>query len=160
MPFNVENSTKMNMVGQLLRIVYTETLREEEGGTYSPSASAALSPVTSQWMVITSFQTNAEQQATMIKRANDEMNKMLADGVTAEAFNKVKGATLSQYENSIRTNEYWESMLRNYLLGYDYITNGRSAIENVTLEDINAFMKKLHGSKNDISVIMEGVPAK
>ncbi len=71
---------------------------------------------------------------------------------------RVKGAMLSQYENSVRTNSYWHNNIRLYeLLGKDLITEQRSAIENLTLEDFNAFMRTLYDGSNRIQVNMHGV---
>ena len=81
------------MIGALLRNVYTETLREEEGGTYSPHAFAYMSPVTGEWNLVYTFSTNQAQQERMISRANEELLKLLENGTNAENFNKVKEAT-------------------------------------------------------------------
>lgn len=159
-PYSIENSEKVDVVGLLLRNIFTETLREEEGGTYSPYAGATLSPITGEWTLTYTFSTNKEQQDRMITRANEELEKLLTNGTNTTAFNKVKEAEMKQYENSIRTNEYWDSMLRWYLLGVDNITNGKAAIENLTVEDINSFMKTLYNGKNRVQVIMEGVENK
>jgi len=159
-PYNVENSAKMDIVGDLLDNVFIETLREEEGGTYSPSAGAALNPNNGEWNIIYLFITNGEMQEKMIKRANVEFDKLLANGTTQEAFNKVKEATLKQYENQIRTNRYWDNNLVFYFRGIDDITGAREAIEKLTLNDINSFMRGLYNGKNRIQVIMEGAKEK
>ncbi|MDE7412357.1 MAG: insulinase family protein [Muribaculaceae bacterium] len=156
-PYSIENATKLNILGQLLSNKLLETLREEEGGTYSPSAYAYLSPMTKEWNIIYIFSTNAEMQDKMITRANEELLKLLNQGVDQEAFNKVKEATLKQYENKIRTNSYWDYNLGRYLRGINDITNGKDAITNLTLEQMNSFMKGLYDGKNRVEVIMEGV---
>ena len=156
-PYSIENARKMDVIGQLLRGVFLETLREEEGGTYSPYAGAYLSPITGEWNIIYQFSTNKEMQAKMIERANAELEKLLQNGTNAENFNKVKESMTKQYENSIRTNGYWLSQLGLYLRGVDNITNGKAAIDNLAVGDINSFMKNLYNGKNRVQVIMEGV---
>lgn len=157
LPYNIENATKVELIGSLLRAKYLETLREEEGGTYTPSAYSYMSPLTNEWVIIYKFQTNNEKAPKLIDRAYDEMIKMFNTGVTAEAFNKVKEAALSQFDNNIATNAYWSEYLSLYLRGYDDITNGRKAIETITLDDINNFMKTLYNGNNRIQITMEGV---
>lgn len=159
LPFSIENATKMQILGSLLSNIFIETLREEEGGTYTPSAAAMMSPTTGEWFIKYTFSTNAYQQARMIERANEELMKLLREGTNPEAFNKVKEAAIKQYENQIRTNSYWDNQLTFYLRGIDMITNGRSAIENLTVAEMNEFMKNLYNGKNRIQVIMEGVAA-
>jgi zinc protease len=67
---------------------------------------------------------------------------------------------MKQYEINVRNNGYWENNLLNYEKGFDDITNHKAAIENLTLEELNKFMKNLYNGKNRIEVIMEGVEAK
>lgn len=157
-PYNIENATKIDLVGDLLSNIFVETLREEEGGTYSPGAGAGMSPITGEWQILYTFSTNAEMQDKIIPRAHEELLKLLKDGTDNVRFIKVKEAAIKQYENNIRTNRYWDSNLGLYLRGIDNITNAKSALENLTSEDINKFMKTLYNDKNRIQVIMEGIP--
>lgn len=82
-----------------------------------------------------------------------EAERDFFNNYTTDQFNRVKGAMLSQYENSVRTNSYWHNNIRLYkLLGNDLITEHRSAIENLTLEDFNVFMRALYDGGNRIQV--------
>lgn len=159
-PYSIENSVKISAIGQILRMIYTETLREEMGGTYSPYAGAALNSTTGEWMILYTYQTNAEMLGKMEERANAEFLKLLNEGASEKDFNKVKEATLKQYEISVRNNGYWTNNLLFLEKGIDDITNHKSAIENLTLDELNKFMKDLYNGKNRIEVIMEGVEAK
>lgn len=159
-PYSIENAVKLSTIGQILRMVYTETLREEMGGTYSPAAGAVFNPYTGQWMIIYTYETNADMLGKMEERANAELLKLLNEGASEKDFNKVKEATMKQYEINVRNNGYWENNLLNLERGFDDITNHKAAIENLTLEDLNKFMKNLYNGKNRIEVIMEGIEAK
>lgn len=159
-PYSIENSVKLSTIGQILRMVFTETLREEMGGTYSPAAGAVLNPYTGQWMVIYTYETNAEMLGKMEERANAEFLKLLNDGAKEEDFNKVKEATMKQYEMNVRNNGYWENNLVMLEKGFDDISGHKAAIENLTLQELNKFMKNLYNGKNRIEVIMEGIESK
>lgn len=159
-PYSIENSVKLSAIGQILRMVFTETLREEMGGTYSPAAGAVLNPYTGQWMVIYTYETNAEMLGKMEERANAEFLKLLNDGAKEEDFNKVKEATMKQYEMNVRNNGYWENNLVMLEKGFDDISGHKAAIENLTLQELNKFMKNLYNGKNRIEVIMEGIESK
>ena len=156
-PYNVENLVKIDMVGDILENIFTDTLREEEGGTYSPSAYSTLNGWTGEWQIIYVFQTNDQMQDKLIKRANDELMKLLNEGADQANFNKVKEAALKQYEIKERSNNFWSNNLFRYEKGLDDITNHKAAIENLTLEQLNAFMKTLYNGKNKIEVILQGV---
>lgn len=159
-PYSIENATKISTIGQILRMIYTETLREEMGGTYSPAAGSFMNPMTGEWAVLYQYETNADMLGKMEERANAEFAKLLADGASEEHFSKVKESLMKQYEISIRQNSYWLNNIMSYQKGIDNITNNKAAIEGMTLEGLNNFMKNLYNGKNRIQVIMEGVEEK
>ncbi len=156
-PFNQKNSIMVDMVADILSNIFTDTLREEEGGTYGAGVGAALNPNDGYWALMYQFQTNKDQQQALIDRANKEFLKLLNEGATEEQFNKVKQAMLKQIEINVRTNNYWNSSLMTYLRGFDMITGYAETIESITLADLNKFMKGLYDGKNRIEVVMEGV---
>ncbi len=156
-PFNQKNSVMVEMIGDILSNIYTETLREEEGGTYGAGVGSYLNPSNGYWSLAYQFQTNKDQQQQLIDRAQAELLKLLNDGATEEQFNKVKQAMLKQLEINLRTNRYWDSNIMTYLRGFDVITDYDKIIENISLADLNNFMKTLYNGNNRIQVIMEGV---
>ncbi len=158
-PYTTENTIKVTMIGQILRSIFTDTLREEMGGTYSPAAGSSLSPFTGQWAIQYLYGTNSEMLGKMEERANAEFSKLLNDGVNDVDFNKVKEAMIKQYEISERTNAYWSNNLLLLERGFDNISGYRTALENTTLDNLNKFMKDLYNGKNRILVIMEGIEA-
>ena len=93
-----------------------------------------------------------------IKYDNIPIEYRNTDVAISDKFARAKNALLSQYENNVATNEYWHDNIRlGELLDKDYITDHRSAIENLTLEDFNTFMHHLLSEKNRIQVNMHGV---
>lgn len=157
-PYNIENDVKISLMGDILGNIFTETLREEEGGTYSPYAFGRFNPWTGYWSCNYLFQTNREAQGRLIERANKELEQLMNQGAKEADFNKAQQAMAKQYEINVRTNKYWNNNLLKYYLGVDDITNHKSAIDNVTLSDFNAFMKNLYNGKNRLNFIMTGVP--
>lgn len=156
-PNTIQNHVKTSLVGDIMKILYTETLREKEGGVYSPMVYSYYDINNSKWNLVYFLQTNEEQSARMLQLADEIFVNLLKEGATAEQFNRVKGALLSQFENAIRTNSYWHDNIRLYeLLGIDLITEHRTAIESLTIEDFNDFMCNLYDGKNRIQVNMHG----
>lgn len=157
-PNTIQNQVKTSLVGDIVKILYTEILREKEGGVYSPMVYSSYDINNDKWNLVYFLQTNEEQSPRMLQLADELFVNLLKEGATADQFNRVKGAMLSQYENSVRTNSYWHNNIRLYeLLGNDLITEHRSAIENLTLEDFNAFMRTLYDGGNRIQVNMHGI---
>ena len=159
-PYNIENSVKVELLGDILSNVYTDTLREEEGGTYSPYAYGSMNPWTGQWGITSVFQTNDQVQAKLMKRADEEFNKLLKEGADEVSFNKAREAMLKQYDIQVRKNSYWLNNLMLNERGIDDITNHKAAIEKLTRADFNKFISSLYDGKNRIQVVMTGVAEK
>lgn len=155
--YNVADNVKINLFADILDNVYTETLREEEGGTYSPYAYGSLNPYTGYWNVVSIIQTNADMQDKMINRSYEEFMKLLKNGADEVNFKKVREAAMKQYEINVRTNKYWLNNLLKLERGFDDITGHKAAIENLTLSDFNKFINGLYNGQNFIKVVMTGV---
>lgn len=156
----IQNHVKTSLIGDIVKILYTDILREKEGGVYSPMVYSYYDINNCKWNLIYFLQTNEDQSARILQLADEIFVDLLKTGATIDQFNRVKGALLSQYENSVRTNSYWHNNIRLYeLLGKDLITEHRSAIENLSLEDFNIFMRHLYNGNNRIQVNMHGIPA-
>lgn len=151
------NAIMLKFLGNVLSNVFTETLREEEGGTYSPYASTMFNPQSGEWSLFYTYSTGADKKATINKRAIDETLKLLANGTDAAHFNKVKEAAINQYNISLKKNDYWNNQLLNYVTGTSIFDGYGEALNSVTLEQFNAFMHGLYNGKNRIEVIMDGV---
>lgn len=156
-PFNISNYVNANALGDVMSIVYTASLREEEGGTYSPYAFSSLSPWSGRWQMGFWFQTNRDIQNKLITRAKKELNDVIANGAKAEDFSKVREAMKKQFEIKERSNKFWNENLVNYCAGYDVITGRGEAIDAMTLDGFNAFIKKMDVNKNVLDFVMTGV---
>ncbi len=154
---SIENRIAVSLAGSILSDTYTATLREELGGAYSPGAFGSLSE-TGIWQLVSVFDTNSEMLGKMIERAELEIDKLVNGGADAARFKKAKEAAVKQYEINVRKNGYWMNGLISSLYGYDIITGHKQALDGMTLEKLNKFMKKnMSSCKNEIRVVMEGV---
>lgn len=158
--YSIENEVKLSLLSDVLDIVYTNTLREEEGGTYSPATQAMINPFNNEWTVLYMFVTGDDSKEKLCKRAHEEFLKLLAEGTNEENFNKVKDAALNQYQINSKSNSYWQEAIYQNEMGQDVATNHEAAIKNLTLEEFNAFIKNLYNGNNRMQVIMNGVQVK
>ena len=156
--YSIENEVKLSLLSDVLDIVYTNTLREEEGGTYSPATQAMINPFNNERTVLYMFVTGDDSKEKLCKRAHEEFLKLLAEGTNEENFNKVKDAALNQYQINSKNNSYWQEAIYQNEMGQDVATNHEAAIKNLTLEEFNAFIKNLYNGNNRMQVIMNGIP--
>ncbi|MCH5241356.1 MAG: insulinase family protein [Muribaculaceae bacterium] len=161
LPFTVENDIMVDLVGDIIGNIFTDTLREEEGGTYSPAAGAVYNPNSGEWNILYMFSTNADQQAKLIERADSELMNLLQNGADEANFNKAKEAMIKQYEINSRKNAYWNEALTSQMRfpQADFINDYANTLNSITLDQFNQFMKNLYNGNNRIQVIMEGVQA-
>lgn len=159
LPYNAENDIMVDLMGDVLSNIFTETLREEEGGTYSPSVGAYYNPNNGTWNLIYYFITNADQQAKLMERANAEFMNLLQNGTDQTNFNKVKEAAVKQYEINSKKNRFWDNKLLTQLRfpNVPIIDGYEAVLQGVTLDQFNNFLKKVYNGNNRIQVVMEGV---
>lgn len=155
--YNAENHVKLNLLSDILDIVFTNTLREEEGGTYSPMTQASFNPYNKEWSLLYMFVTGADSKDKLCKRAHEELMKLLAEGANEVDFQKVKDAALNQYQINSQKNSYWSDGIFEKEMGIDFVSKHEAAIKNLTLDEFNKFIKNLYNGKNRIQVIMNGV---
>ncbi len=154
--WNVKNSIMIDLMGDVLDMVFVETLREDEGGTYGAQVSAYYNFSNNIWQLLYAYQTAEEKLDRMEARADKELEDLLHNGAKADHFNKVKEAAIKQYEINSKTNSYWESAIMSAERGYNDHEGYIETLQSLTLDEFNAFLKNVYDGKNLIEVIMVG----
>ena len=134
MEYNNRNELLMDAIGQLLRIVYTEKVREDKGGTYSVQASGNLQHhPNDEALLRIAFQTDPQKYNDLIPIVYKELEKMATEGPSQQDLDKVKAYELKVYNQVLRMNNYWEYVLYTDLYnGIDVDTDFRYIVENMT----------------------------
>ena len=157
--YNLKNIMTMSILSQVMDVVYTETIREEEGGTYGVSTGGDLSlRPKGQWSYSIQFDTNAEMAARLSDRTIAELTKVSEEGPAQETFDKVKTFMVKSYQNSIKENSYWLSQLVSYYTTGMYTADDYlPTLEKITVEDVQKLAKKIISSPDKIKIIRYGV---
>lgn len=154
--FTLKNQIMMSMLSQILDIVYTESVREKEGGTYGVGTYGSISkyPKEDAYLQIY-FDTDPAKRAKMTDIVLNELNKFTQEGPSAENLNKVKEFMLKKHKENVKENGYWVNMLDDYFwdktdmnTGYDEIVN------SITAKDLQEFTKALLDQNNRVEVSM------
>lgn len=156
MEYNNRNELLMDAIGQLLRIVYTEKVREDKGGTYSVQASGNLQHhPNDEALLRIAFQTDPQKYNDLIPIVYKELEKMATEGPSQQDLDKVKAYELKVYNQVLRMNNYWEYVLYTDLYnGIDVDTDFRYIVENMTCGDIRTTLRNLIDQNNCIEVTM------
>ena len=156
MEYNNRNELLMDAIGQLLRIVYTEKVREDKGGTYSVQVSGNLQHhPDDEALLRIAFQTDPQKYNDLIPIVYKELEKMATEGPSQQDLDKVKAYELKVYNQVLRMNNYWEYVLYTDLYnGIDVDTDFRYIVENMTCGDIRTTLRNLLDQNNCIEVTM------
>ena len=160
--YTLKNQIMMSMVSQILDIMYTESIREKEGGTYGVSAYGSLSKYPKEKAVLQIyFDTDPAKRAKMTSIILNELNQFANEGPSAENLNKVKEFKLKKHKEDIKENGYWLSVLDEYFWeNTDMNTGYEDLINSITAKDLQKFTKALLDQNNRVEVSMTSEEAK
>lgn len=154
----LEDRIKMEMFKQIMDIVYTSTIREDEGGTYGVRTSVEWLREEKQWAYIIWFDTNVQDMERLKERAIAELQQVIQNGPSETTFNKVKEYMLKADSDRLRKNGYWASQLGDLrIYGKTDILEKARIIEQQTPQTIKEYIGKLFSKTSEIEVMMRGV---
>ena len=157
MDYTLENRVVLDVLSQILRIRYTEVIREEKGGTYGVRVSGNLSRAPQEIYTINiSFDSDKEkvEKLGLLDDITIEFEKIAKAGATPEDLNKIKEFLVKQHKD-IKNNESWQHYLENYhLFGFDALSDYARIVDELNTEQIRKMAEKILNDKNRIRVIM------
>ena len=156
-PYTLEKSLQANIAGQILQMVYLKKIREEASAAYSCGAQGAMSIADDGFHIAeieAACPMKPEKKDTVIKIMNEEIQN-LARTCDADMLAKVQKYMLKQYENAVKSNAYWRSIVwRHFTMNEDNHTEYKRIIESQTPESISAFVKEFLKEANKVCVVM------
>lgn len=155
---DMKNQIQMSIFDQILDIVYTEKVREEEGGTYSVYSGGSISRYPEgQSMLQIMFDTDPD--TVRMKHLNqiilDELDSIVVNGPREGDFSKVKEYMNKSYNENLKENSYWLNILDNkYFYGEDMHTEYLKTLNGITRTDIQSFVDEFLKQGNLKTIIM------
>lgn len=155
-PYTLKNNIELSFMTQILNMVYTEEVREKEGGTYGVSCYGALKKYPKEELLMQIvFQTGPEKKEKLAGIVIDELNKISTEGPKEEHLQKAKEYMLKKYADNQKENSYWMSNLVDYFFfGIDMTKNYTDIVSSVTVADVKKFATNLLKQGNLIEVTM------
>lgn len=145
--YNLKNSLIANALGDILQLRYTETLREQEGGTYGASAFARITKRPKQEASLSvSFDCNPDKVESLVAIVHQEVLKISNGIINQDDVNKAITNYLKDRKQLKDYNRYEMSLLTNYFReGYNMNNpkNFENIVNSITAKDIQKFTKKL-----------------
>ena len=161
-PYTLKNNILLSCMTQVLDMVYTEEVREKEGGTYGVNCIGNLQKYPKEQLLMQIiFQTDPEKKDKLAGIVVDELKKLAAEGPSGVHLQKVKEYMLKKYADNQKENTYWMNNLNDYFYygGLDMTKDYTDIVNSITAKDIQKFAVDLLKQGNEIEVTMT-VPKK
>ena len=154
--YSVQKAVNLKAADFILDMIYTETLRESEGGTYGASTQVAASYQPYERATIqVFFDTNLDQQEHLRELAVEGLKKLAEEGPDDEQLLRAQENAKKNLPESRITNSWWMNAEKfNQNRGGDYDKEYEAAINNITKEGIQDALKEILKGNNFLEVVM------
>ena len=155
-PYTLKNDILLSFATQVLDMVYTEEVREKEGGTYGVNCFGDLQKYPKEQLLLQIvFQTDPAKKDKLASIVVDELKKLAAEGPSDVHLQKVKEYMLKKYADNQKENGYWMNNLNDYFYyGMDMTEGYTDIVNSITAKDIQKFVSDLLKQGNEIEVTM------
>lgn len=153
---NLRNDIMVDMLEQAMSMLYTETVREDEGGAYGVPVSASLSDYPEEIATVQiKLPTAPEKMERMTKVVYDGIEKICAEGPSENYLQKIKEYMVRSHAENLKKNGYWMSQLYTRTrYNQDYVTGYEETVQNVSVADLKELAQKIFKSGNRLVVGM------
>lgn len=161
MAYNLKNIVMLSMLKQSMQMLYTEKVREDEGGAYSVPVSGRLVDYPEKYATIQiKLPTSPDKLERMTQVIYEGIESLCTEGPSEDYLQKIREYMVRAHAEDLKDNDYWMGQLvqrtrfgRNMVDGYDDV------VRNVTVADLKALACKIFKSGNRLVVGMVTPPA-
>ena len=145
MEYNLYNDTYMEVLSDVLDIVYTKSIREEQGGTYGVGVMGSINNrPKSDFRFLIAFDTNDEVYATLMDIAKAGLKDVAENGPRQEDLSKVLENKLKKRTEELQENRFWANAIVSAERdNIDFITEYENIIKGITVESVADFAKQI-----------------
>jgi zinc protease len=149
----------LSVINGILDIVYVETVREEEGGTYDVNVSLGAQKRPEQLAEgIITFDCDPDRTANLKKIVYREIDKMVNQGPTKENLDKAVTTILNDREEARKHNSYWLGILSRYYsygINSDDPKNYENILKSFTVKDIQKLTGKMFKKADVVDLVFK-----
>lgn len=154
---NMRNDILVDMLEQAMSMLYTETVREDEGGAYGVPVSASLSEYPEEIAVVQiQLPTAPDKLDRMMQIVYDGVEKVCNEGPSEDYLQKIKEYMVRSHAENLKKNGYWMNQMVNLTrFNTDYVTGYDEAVQSITTADVKELAQKIFKSGNRLVVGMK-----
>ena len=149
--YTVKNAAIVKALGSILTERYLKSIREDGGMAYSVGAGANASFGTKETYTVQIYcpvKPQLKDEALRLVRL--DIDKIAAEGVTAEELDKVKKFELKSFNDKQRENGYWQGLIGSKVnWNKDTQKDYEKTLQGITSKDIQNFVKNVLLKQNN-----------
>lgn len=145
MEYNYRNLIYMDVLGEVMDIYYTRTIREEEGGTYGVGVYGTVNDKPKDaYMFLIAFDTNLDMYEKLMGKVRDGLNDVATNGPAQEDLSKVVENLYKKRAENKEENSFWISAMSDFVEDNINIDAEFDAIvKSITPQTIADFAKEV-----------------
>jgi len=153
----LRNDILVDMLQQAMDILYTESVREDNGGAYGVPVNGGINDYPEEIATIQIvLPTAPEKREAMTVVINDGIKKMMEQGPTEENLGKIKEYMLRSHQENLKDNGYWMNRLVSKTrYNQEFVEGYEDTVQSITVEDIKQVAQQIFGSGNRLVIGME-----
>ena len=153
-PVNTKKSVALDAANYIIDMIYTKTIREDEGGTYGVGTSMVAQRVPQDRLIAqVYFNTNPEAVEKLDALATKGLKELAENGPSQEYFNMAIENFKKNLPESRINNSWWMSCLQRLNeFGINHDAEYEEAINTLTPEDVKAALQELLSQENVIKI--------
>jgi len=157
MSYDPYNQMVLRVIEGILDLRYLESIREDEGGTYSVGIRTSLSkwPLEKASMQI-NFDCDPERATELKEKVFAELEKLASEGPSEEDLSKTTENILKDRQEGKEHNSYYLSILFSYYLygiNFDDPVNYEDIVNGLRAEDVKKVMQTFYEDPNIVDVV-------
>ena len=155
-PFSPQSDLELDFLKRCLAIAYTDSVREEKGGTYGVSVDFDLSKDDKPNATLSiSYNADPQRYEELNPIIYQQLENIAKYGPVASSVEKVKQYLIKQYGQAAITNDYWSYIIWHELDDdADFDKDYCKMVEEMTAEKIQRMAQRLLGAKRCVEVTM------
>ena len=156
LPYTLTNRVNLDALADILDIRYTESIREDEGGTYGVHVRGNVTNQPQEQVTLSiQFDTDPALREKLVKLIYQQLDTIEANGPLAMDLQKVKLNMLKQYKENLEENNFWLGAISLYERdGFNLATEYTDAVNKISAESIKQSLKAVMIQQNTLEVIM------
>lgn len=155
-PFSPKNDLVLDMLTRVLQIAYTDSVREEKGGTYGVGVSFNLEKEDNPNALLRiSYMSDPKRYEELNPVIYKQLLNIADHGPVASSMDKVKKYLKKQYGQMAITNDYWSYVIWHQLDDdADFDKDYCKMVDNLTASDVQKMAKELLKQNHRVEVTM------